>query len=234
MAYSEYFNKFPKLKYDINKSQYPRYETVTDIFFRLGYIKQALGNISSYYVVEIEDGETPEILADKIYGDSNAGWMILLANNITDAQWEWPLDYGQFERYIVGKYGSSENAKTGIHHYDKVIQRTDNKTGEMHETRFQVNEEKLTTNNMDTPYDTYQNLPLTQSIEIIEMKDNTGYSKTVVEKIFKEAISFYDWENEENEKKRLIKIVKKEYYDLIQKEFRELANVPEPFMRKLV
>ena len=87
---------------------------------------------------------------------------------------------------------------------------------------------------MDTPYDTYENLPLTQSIEIVEMKDDTGYSKTVVEKIFKQAVSFYDWENEENEKKRLIKIVKKEYYDMIQKEFRELANVPEPFMRKLV
>lgn len=229
MAYSEYFNKFPKLKYDINKAQYPTYEKVTDIFFRIGYLREIIGNISSYYVLEIEDGETPEILAEKIYGDAGAGWMILIANNIIDAQWEWPLEYNQFENYINGKYGSAEYAKTHIHHYEKVIQRIDNRTGETHETRFVVNGEQLTDNNMNVPYDTYENLPLTQSIETIDMGD-----KTIIEKIFKEAISFYDWEEQENEKKRLIKIVKKEYYEQIQAEFKSLTGSLETYIRRLV
>ena len=154
MAYSEYFNKFPKLKYDINKSQYPRYETVTDIFFRLGYIKEALGNISSYYVVEIEDGETPEILADKVYGDSNAGWMILMANNIIDAQWEWPLDHDQFEKYIVGKYGSFTNAKTGIHHYEKVVETSVN--GVTSVARYNIDKVRLTDQPIGVPDDTFE------------------------------------------------------------------------------
>ena len=107
MAVSKFFDSFPKIKYDINNVTVFKagaHEVVTDIFFRLGVIQEALNNISSYTVYDIEDGETPELLAERFYGDSGAAWMILMANNIVDAQFEWPLDYTSFQQFIIDKY----------------------------------------------------------------------------------------------------------------------------------
>lgn len=144
MAVSSFYDAFPKIKYDINKSQYPQYEEVTDIFFRLGVIQNALNNISSYTVYDIEDGETPELLAEKFYGDAGAAWMILLANNILDAQFDWPLDYTTFQQFVAAKYGSVETAMITPHHYEKVIQRKNTRTGVVNETRFVINGDRLT------------------------------------------------------------------------------------------
>lgn len=140
MPYQPFFDKFPKIKYDINKNLYSRYEEVTNIFFRIGVVSNVLNNISSYYVFELENGDTPENAADKIYGDPGAGWMILYANRMMDPQWDWPLDNQQFKKYIIDKYGSIENAKTTIHHYDMVIRRTNSATGVTTETRFKVDD----------------------------------------------------------------------------------------------
>jgi hypothetical protein len=244
---SVFFDQFPKLKYDINHGQYPTYDTVTDIFFRIGMIKTALNNISSYYVYEVQDGETPDILAAKIYEDSSAGWMIIYANEIFDPQWDWPLDYKSFNKYITKKYGSIEASKTGIHHYDKVITRT---VGDYTTTtRFEIDKEKKTLNSMDVPYNYFipyaeslgsevdsttitidttlytvdidfdysyrsGSIPITQDVRTYNI-DGT----TVTEVIKGEPISFYDYENDLNEKKRLIKVIKKDYYIAVMRDF---------------
>lgn len=153
---TKFFDAFPKIKYDINRNQYPNYEEVTNIFFRIGVIKNTLNNISSYFVYDIEDGDTPEILAEKFYKDAGAAWMILLANDITDAQFDWPLDYKSFEQFIISKYGSVETAKTTPHHYEKVITRRNTRTDVINETRFWVNGQRLTENMLsDVPYSYY-------------------------------------------------------------------------------
>ena len=87
-THTPFFDYFPKVKYDINRSQYPNYETVTNVFFRLAILKDVLSNTSSYYVYDIESDDTPEIIAEKVYGDSGAGWIILFANQIIDPQFE--------------------------------------------------------------------------------------------------------------------------------------------------
>lgn len=138
MPYQQFFDKFPKIDYDINRNLYSRYENVTNLFFRIGFVREILNNISSYHVFELENGDTPENVADKIYGDPNAGWMVLYANRIMDPQWEWPLDNDQFRKYIIDKYGSIENAKTTTHHYEMVIKRTNSRTNVTTETRFEV------------------------------------------------------------------------------------------------
>lgn len=102
--YTSYFGKFPTIQYDMEQGKYSVKETVTDMFFRLGMIKEALSNSTSYYVIELEDSDTPEVLAEKIYGDAGAGWIILYANKVMDPQYEWPLDHNSFDRYLVEKY----------------------------------------------------------------------------------------------------------------------------------
>ena len=230
---AKYFDLFPQIAYDIDGKQLSTYQNVTNIFFRLRVVQKVLGNISAYYNYIITEGDTPEILAENIYGDPEAHWIILMANNIVDPQYDWPLSDRTFEAYIIGKYGSIETAQLQIHHYEKVIQREESASGIMTETRFVINQEKLTDNALDMPYDYYQgdgSLPETQSVNTYNLPDN----RTVIETIFRDSITVYDYELNLNEDKRNIRIIKPEFYGRIIEEFNTLTeNVNAPYLRKL-
>lgn len=116
----KFLDRFPKVLYDIEGRRLSTYDTVTDLSFRFSIIKDAIKSVSSYYEYVIRDGETPEILADRVYDDPEGYWVILYANDIYDPQYDWPLDSNAFKRYIIGKYGSTQAAKSNIHHYEKI------------------------------------------------------------------------------------------------------------------
>lgn len=229
---SRYLDQFPIIPYDIAKSSYSNYTSVTNIFFRLAILKSVLGDISAYYEYSISDSDLPETLAENIYGDAEAHWIILLANDIIDPQYDWPLNSRDFNNYIVSKYGSLATAKTQIHHYEKVITREQGNTTS--ETRFVISESKLTNNSLDVPFDYYSgsgSLPETQSVET----HNLSGGKTVIEVIRREAVYVYDYEMTKNEEKRNIKIIKPEYYGIIMNEFANHTKRPNAsYLRKLV
>lgn len=89
---SKYFSLFPKIQYDIAGNKYSNFQNITNIFFRVRIIKDVLSNLSAYYYHIIRDGDTPEILAEKVYGDAEAHWIILLSNDIVDPQYDWPFE----------------------------------------------------------------------------------------------------------------------------------------------
>ena len=98
-----YFEKFPQIVYSLdNKSVF----LVTDIFRRVKAETQRLLTAAAYDEYDIKDGETPEILAHKFYGNSNLHWLILIANDIIDPRWDWPLTQAQLSNYITDKYGA--------------------------------------------------------------------------------------------------------------------------------
>lgn len=102
---SKFFDLFPTVAYDINaKKQLKYYNNVTNVFFRLRVIREVLSNSTTYYEHLVKEGDTPEILADKVYGDTEAHWIILLANDILDPQYDWPLGYRDFRNYMYKKY----------------------------------------------------------------------------------------------------------------------------------
>ena len=224
-----FLDLFPIIPYDIEKALYrSNYDVVTDITFRFGFIKEILNNISAYYLYPIKDSETPEILAEYVYNDPEAYWIILYANDIYDPQYDWPLNYSNFQNYIIGKYGSLAAAQTGNHHYEKVITRTESLSGIVTEKRIIVNYDKLTDNALTVTYDYYVGLPAGQSVETINMN-----GQTVTEVISRSAITNYDYEDQENEKKRIIKIIKPEYYQQIMLEFNNMTNNSiAPYLRK--
>lgn len=229
---ANFFDVFPKILYDIGGKRLTNYSVTTNIFFRLRIIREVLSNMSSYYEYLIADDETPEILAEKVYGNPEAHWIILMANDILDPQYDWPLNYDQFNNYIIKKYGSIENAQTNIHHYEKVLTRVEELSDIVYESRFVVNKEKLTVNDMTVPYDYYQgtgSLPETQQFTTYNLSDGS----TVNETIRRNEISFYDYEQELNEKKRSIKIIKPEYYPQLIREFNSLIGNEASFIRRL-
>ena len=86
---------------------------VTDVFRRILLDKffKNKAALTGYYV---SDGDTPELIAYKEYGDVNLHWIILLANDIVDLNKEWPLSTEDLILYITDKYGA--NNISDVHH----------------------------------------------------------------------------------------------------------------------
>ena len=62
----------------------------------------------------VKEGETPEMIADKLYGDTQLHWIVLLFNDIADRYHQWPMTTGAFNKYVNDKYTNI----SGIHHYE--------------------------------------------------------------------------------------------------------------------
>lgn len=237
---AQFFNKFPRVRYDPVRAKLTSQDRVTNIFFRVDVIKSVMRNLSAYYEYSIRDGDRPETLAEKAYGDPEAYWIILYANDILDPHYDWPLDGRSFEKYIVRKYRSMARAdgvknvtswaKTNYVMYEKVIERMNEYENTKSISRYQIDGANVATEMATTaPYDTYSNMAL-MSTETLNIS-----GKNVTETIRAERISYYDYEIRENEKKRNIKIIKKEYYGRIMAEFNTLtesAGVQDSFIRR--
>ena len=116
-----YFDNLPNMLYDLSGVSPLKPIVIKNILAR-AKIRETLKNPSLiYYTYNIKGTDTPEIIADKYYGNSNRHWIILLANDIVDPQYDWPLSDTEFGKYIISKYRSISNAKTSIHHYEKLL-----------------------------------------------------------------------------------------------------------------
>ena len=75
---SNYFDHFPKTVYNLGDQN--SLDSIANLTVNYSFIGDLLNNTSAYYEYSISDGDTPEILADKIYGDSGLHWIILILN----------------------------------------------------------------------------------------------------------------------------------------------------------
>ena len=57
-----------------------------------------------YDTYDVKEGETPEMIADKLYDDPELHWVVLMVNDITDRFHQWPMSAFQFEQYVKDKY----------------------------------------------------------------------------------------------------------------------------------
>ena len=106
-----YFRKFPKFEYDTNDNG--NTVQMTDITRRVRFRTNALLNSVSFDFYDVIDGETPEMISHKIYGDTRYHWIILISNNIKDIYTDWPMSVDRFEKYVYSKYDNVDD----IHHY---------------------------------------------------------------------------------------------------------------------
>ena len=111
-----YFDRFPLMAYDVAGDK--NYKLLPDILKR---VKLRTGIRSGTFLFDdydVKDGEKPEDVAYKWFGDPELHWIILMTNNITDRFYQWPLTQPQFQEYLEDKYGAgSEDA---VHHYEKT------------------------------------------------------------------------------------------------------------------
>ena len=105
-----YFSMFPNISYDAKGDG--RLNQYKNIFRRVKLTAQTQIVDFDYY--DVQDGESPEIIAHKYYKDVGLHWTILVANNIVDYYHDWTMSMQTFEQYITEKYDNP----AGIHHYE--------------------------------------------------------------------------------------------------------------------
>ena len=106
-----YFRELPDLAYQSplsHKNSSRDYIFVKNIFRRTklaDYLKDA-ATIFQKFV--IGDGDRPDTIAAKLYGDSRLDYVIVLMAGITNINHQWPLQDYQVYDYALSKYGTEE------------------------------------------------------------------------------------------------------------------------------
>lgn len=109
-----YFDEFGKFLYEFDVNGKRVAYRLTDITQNVRFRKDILSNVALYDSYDIVDGETPEIIAEKFYGNSQYHWVVMLANQLYDYRTDFPLPIPELEAYIDDKYGNQADA---VHHY---------------------------------------------------------------------------------------------------------------------
>ena len=195
----QYFSTLPKIiQTDSNKNSV----IVTNLLARASILPKVLLNPMIYYTYDIQDGDTPEIIAHKYYGDSYRYWVILFANQLLDPQWNWPMNGQVFNSYLTDKYGNTDIYNT-VHHYEQVT------------TQLDVSTNITTVNTITIDEDTYNSL-------VTSTSNVTLPTGTVTVTVTKNAVSIYNYELETNESRRNIRIMNNNYVGQLEKEFQKL------------
>jgi hypothetical protein len=126
-----YFKTLPKIVTP-DENGYPI--LMTNLLARASMVQELLNNPMQFYEYAIQEDDTPEIVADKYYGDSFKYWIVLFSNQILDPVWEWPMTYVTFLKYLDAKYATEaedagktpfEYTQTTVYEYKKVVTTTD-------------------------------------------------------------------------------------------------------------
>jgi hypothetical protein len=216
---AKYFNFFPTTIYSTdNKSS--GLDAVTNIIARFSFEQRLKENASAFYKYDIQDSDTPEIIASKYYDNPERHWIVLLFNDIIDPQYDWPLNSRTLIDFIDSKYSAPEYADTAntsvsglswaknvsnVKSYYKTIT-TSNSDGTENIEKFEVDA------------NTYANVGTTTTT--FTLQNGSVITRT----ISTETESHYEFEVEENEKKRTINLLKSDFIPAVEKEFKRVVR----------
>lgn len=215
---AKFFRYYPKTFYTSNNSV-TGVDAVTNIIARFGFENSIKQNANVFYKYQIQDGDTPEIIADKFYGNVEYHWVVLLFNDIIDPQFDWPLNQNNIIEYINQKYSANGAANTtvqsgiiwalsenNVQAYFKVITTTGN-------------DGTVTTEKIQVDANTYANIASSTT------SYTTQANESVTVAISKEKRSYYTYEVDENESKREINLLKPEFIPEVEKEFKRVISL---------
>jgi hypothetical protein len=217
----KYFNTLPSV---ITSDYNGNTLTLKNILTRATLVSQLQNNPLLFYTYTTQDGDTPESVAYKYYGDQYRYWIVLYGNGSLDPQFDWPLTSRQFNDFIIAKYTNdaanalsiSANTVTSnqvlvytqntLHHYEKSIATTDNASRTQ---SIKVIEIDGTTANQ-----------VVSGTTTISFADGTTATQTVSVN----PISIYNYENTLNENKRNIKLINSNYVGSMESQFQSLMS----------
>lgn len=192
----KFFRSFPKIL--DNKGNY-----VTNLLVRTDLIPELINNGSLFYQYDTQEGDTPEIIANKYYGDPYRYWLFLYGNNIMDPQWDLALSESNFNLYINSKYSAAANALN-----QSIIQYTQTTINGYYKTisSYDPVSQTTSTNDYQLDYATYLTIPQHQQLSTT-LEDGSTVTTTIT--TYSQTI--FDYEVSINENKRSVNILNERF-----------------------
>ena len=97
---NQFFKNFPEIQYTLNTG---KIITIKDFFRKSSVEQDAVNDLVEYSYYELLDGERPDVVASKLYGDGDLHWTFFLVNDFTN-YYDWFMDNATFEAYLDEKY----------------------------------------------------------------------------------------------------------------------------------
>jgi len=200
---SSYFRRLPNLDYP---SLLKERESNTDfvqtknLFRRVKIREDLFANFMQFDKYEVIGDERPDNVAEKVYGNDSLDWVVLLSNNIIDINNEWPMNQSQLNMFLNEKYTPQQ--LVSIHHYE-TLELRDNKNqlilpaGLVVDADF--NMEYLSGGQVKSTNSLVDGRPI-------------------------RAVTFFDYENDLNDQKRNINVLKQEFLGLFIKDFERIMK----------
>ena len=200
---SQYFRKLPNLNYpSLLKTRESNTDFVQtkNLFRRVKVREDLFANFMQFDKYKIVGDERPDNVAQKVYDNDDLDWVILLSNNIVDLNNEWPLTQFQLNEFLNEKYSPQE--LVSIHHYE-TLELRDNKNQLILPAGIVVDE------NFNLEYLSGGQVKSTNSL---------------VDGRPVKAVTFYDYENDLNDKKRNINVLKPELLGIFIRDFERIMK----------
>jgi hypothetical protein len=215
---AKYFNYFPKTFYTSN-NDVNGVEAITNIIARFAFDSQLKENTSAFYPYQVQDSDTPEIIADKYYGNVEYHWVVLLFNNIIDPQFDWPLKSDTLIDYIDKKYTANGTANTPAQSGLSWALSENNVQGYFKVITSTANDGTITTEKITIDANTYANVTTGSNTYTTQAGESVRVVTT------KETQSYYTYETNLNESKREINLIKSDFLPQIEKEFKRVVRL---------
>ena len=200
---SNYFRRLPNLDYPSllkNRESNTDFIQTKNLFRRTKIREDLFANFMQFDKYEIVGDERPDNVSEKVYGRDDLDWVVLLSNNIVDINNEWPLSQLQLNWFLSDKYTPQE--LVSIHHYE-TLELRDNKTQLILPAGLVVDED------FNLEYLSGGQIKSTNSL---------------VEGRPVRAVTFFDYENDLNEQKRNINVIKKDFLGMFIKDFERIMK----------
>ena len=190
-----FFDIVPNIEYDEKPISYPFSESdfvVAKNFFRRYKINDDVFQYAVFFKkYTIKDGERPETLAEKIYGNQFYDWVILLTNNMVNAQYDWPRTNYEIYKMVEEEF---DDPYSEISHYE-IKETIGHYQAGLHVDK--------------TFYDSTHKLNIDGSVQI---KNGNEIAS---------PITVAEYYQEENEKKREIYLLKSRFLESFVKDFKK-------------
>lgn len=192
-----YFDLFPDVElpsFSNKRNSSNDFIKVKNLFKRGKVREDFFQNTVAFYQYSVEGDDRPDNVAFKVYENQRLDWMVLLANNIINVRDEWPMSQYDFQRYLENKYDSTQLGQ--IHHYE---------TEEIRNSQDQLLLQSGLTVDADFTY-SYSEDGIVHNVNNVT------------------SVSNFEYENNKNEAKRTIYLVRQEYVPIIINDMREIMT----------
>lgn len=203
---STYFKHHPLIDYQFEINNKLKTIPAKDLMIRTNLIREASKNQAAFYEYIWQDHDRADTVAEKYYGSADFWWVVLLSHQVYDPYYDLPIPRISFDEYLRRKYAHLEDKATAS--LVGVVSKSKERILNVDPIIWYLQETYL------------PNYPEDKPNEFVDLahhyEDGDGdyidldTYKTLADDN-KKIVSYYQWEERENDRRRRVKLLDRRY-----------------------